>query len=197
MKVLVTGFVPFNKGEFNPAETAVTQMKAPPGVEVDKIASMPVSFAEAANTVVRRFLETRPDAVVMVGLAGGREGISVERVALNLADATIPDNDGRQPEDETVDRSGPTAILSTAPVKQIVAALREEGISARVSLTAGTFVCNHVYYTLLRTVQLHMLPTRVVFIHVPYADHQRAAEHSPHMSMDLITRAVEIAVANV
>lgn len=167
--VLVTGFEPFADAATNPSGDAVRALAtswAGPGRLVAEV--LPVTFAGAAPRVLALLDEHRPAAVLAVGLAEGRDAITPERVAVNLADARIPDNAGAQPRDEPVAPDGPAAYFATAPVKHIAAALLAAGIPAAVSHTAGTFVCNHVFYAALhhlhRTGRPHVPAT---FLHVP------------------------------
>ena len=123
VKVLMTGFAPFGGDESNPSWEAVRRVQAHRGVEV-RAEELPVTFAGAGKRVTELLAEYKPDFVIMVGLAAGRRGFTVERVALNLADARIPDNEGAQPVDTPVDSSGPAAIFTNVDAKRIVETLR-------------------------------------------------------------------------
>lgn len=137
-----------------------------------------------------------PDAVICVGQAGGYAALAVERVAINLRDAATPDNRGLQPAEQPVVPGGPDACFATLPVKRLAAALREGGIPAFVSNSAGTYVCNNLMYTLLERIHRDNLPVRGGFIHVPYAPEQAAgkAPGTPSMALEQITRGLELAV---
>ena len=166
--VLLTGFAPFDGDVVNPSWQAVSALRGRQ-VAGHRIAvrKLPTEFGTALRALRQAIRETRPKLVVCVGLAGGRRRISLERVAINVDDARIPDNAGLQPVDVPVVRGGPAAYFSTLPVKAMLAALREAGIHAEVSQTAGTFVCNHVFYGLMHA--LRRRPAiRGGFIHVPW-----------------------------
>uniref|UniRef100_UPI00258BC2E8 pyroglutamyl-peptidase I n=1 Tax=Pseudomonas sp. TaxID=306 RepID=UPI00258BC2E8 len=138
----------------------------------------------AANDALRTAVSTsRPDVVIAVGQAGGRSEISLERVAINVDDASIRDNAGAQPVDVPVVADGPAAYFSTLPVKAIVRALRLRGFPAGVSQTAGTFVCNHVFYGLMHATQNQAV--KAGFIHVPFLPEQAAdrPERPPSMAL--------------
>jgi pyroglutamyl-peptidase len=138
----------------------------------------------------------KPALIICVGQAGGRAEITPERVAINVDDARIPDNAGRQPVDRPVVRGGPAAHWSTLPIKAIVAELRRREIPAAVSQTAGTFVCNHVFYGLMHELR-RQRRVRGGFIHVPYLPEQaaRVPGGAPSLSLEAMTRAIAVAVA--
>jgi pyroglutamyl-peptidase len=199
--VLLTGFEPFNKETINPAWEAVRALEgwAGAGFTVE-VLQLPCVFG-AANRVMGEALERiKPDVVIAVGQAGGRMDISVERIAINVDDAPIADNAQRQLVDEAIVADGPAAYFSTLPIKAIVAALRAAGLPASVSQTAGTFVCNHVFYGLMH--RSAGKPVRAGFIHIPYLP-QQAAAHPGTASMALadmvngLKIAVEVAVTAV
>ena len=160
MRLIVTGFEPFGGAEVNASWEAVRHLE---GVEK---ALMPVSFARARDSV-RGIIAEGPDAVICIGEAGGRSAISVERVAVNLMDARMPDNDGAQPVDAPIAPEGPAAYFPTLPTREIAARLREAGIPAELSYTAGTYVCNSTFYTLMDAIARSGRPIPGGFIHVP------------------------------
>lgn len=190
--VLLTGFEPFGGDAGNPSGEAVHLVAARwSGPEVLVSAVLPVTFAGAGARLRELLAEHRPDVVIAAGLAGGRSRIGVERVAVNLIDARIPDNDGAQPVDESSVDGAPAARFATLPVKAIVRALDDAGIPAELSYSAGTFVCNHVYFTALDAASPG---ARAGFVHVPWS-----AEHAPDpdaasLPLREIARALEIAV---
>jgi len=153
---------------------------------------LPVTFAGAGSALETTLAEVAPDIVVCVGLAGGDPDIRLETVAINLDDARIPDNAGAQPVDEPAIVGGPAAYFGSLPVKAAVAALRERGIPARVSHTAGTFVCNHVFYLLMRALESRP-GMRGGFVHVPYAA-GGVAPGIPSLPLDAIADALDIVV---
>jgi pyroglutamyl-peptidase len=193
--VLLTGFEPFNKEPINPAWETV---RALDGWSEDgfRVAArqLPCVFGDA-NAAVRSLIdELQPALVIAVGQAGGRVDLSVERVAINVDDAPIKDNAGLQLVDEPIVAGGPAAYFSTLPIKAIVAALRAAGLPASVSQTAGTFVCNHVFYGLMHTLAGRD-DVKAGFIHIPYLPEQ-AARHPGAASMSLaqMTEGIRIAI---
>ena len=160
MSIVFTGFEPFGGAEVNASWEAVRRLAG-----VQKV-RLPVSFARVGGEI-RGIVDGGPDAVVCVGEAGGRDAIAVERVALNLMDARIPDNDGAQPADAPIDPHGPVARLATLPTRGIVRCINEAGLPAALSYTAGTYVCNAAFYALLDAVERSGRPVPAGFIHVP------------------------------
>ena len=149
MKIMMTGFEPFGGESMNPALEAVRRLPdRVAGAEIVKV-ELPTVYGRAGEVLEEAVRRELPDAVLCVGQAGGRSGILVERVAINLRDTKAPDNGGRQPVDEAVREDGPAAYFSSVPVKRMVAAIREAGIPAFLSYSAGTFVCNDILYSLL------------------------------------------------
>lgn len=165
--VLLTGFEPFDNAPVNPSWEAVRRLE---GVQLSEgvqiiARCLPCAFATAGETLQQLINELHPAMVIATGLGPGRGDISIERVAINVNDARIPDNLGAQPIDTAVVDGGPAAYFSTLPIKSMVKAVREAGISASVSQTAGTFVCNQVFYRLQHA--LAGSGVRSGFIHVP------------------------------
>ena len=191
MKILLTGFEPFGGENINPSWEAVKAAKAPEGVQLKKVC-LPVTFAGAQAVLREQIGKEQPDIVLSVGQAGGRSGISLERIGVNLMDARIPDNDGCQPEDSPLVPDGETAYLSTLPLRDLLKALEEAGIPASISNTAGLYVCNTVLYTALREAALHCPGMRAGFIHVPYLPEQAAGRNLPSLSLEEDVRALEI-----
>jgi len=193
--VLVTGFEPFDKQTLNPSELAVSALS---GREIAgrRLVTevLPVTFADALGAIHRAIRAHRPELVVCVGEAGGRAEIAVERVAINVDDARIPDNAGAQPIDRAIAPRGPVAYWSTLPIKAIVAALVKSGIPATVSQSAGTFVCNHVFYGLMHALA-HQRSVRGGFIHVPMLPEQAAKARNPPPSMPLSLTVEALAIA--
>lgn len=196
MKILVTGFDPFGGDAINPAFQAVKLLPENiAGAEV-AVAEIPTVFGKCGDVLRRLIKERRPDAVLCVGQAGGRSVISVEKVAVNLMEARIPDNEKMQPSDEPVVPGGPAAYFSGLPVKAMVRAVREQGIPAGISYTAGTFVCNDVMYRLLHMAATEFAGLRGGFVHVPFDTAQvvERPEGTPSMPIATIARALEFAV---
>ncbi|MEV4150246.1 pyroglutamyl-peptidase I [Amycolatopsis sp. NPDC049691] len=189
-RVLMTGFAPFGGEAVNPSWQAVSLL----GARRDDIAAveLPCEFAASLPALRTAFLEHRPSLVVCVGQAGGRLEVTPERVAINLVDARIPDNAGERPVDVPVVPDGPAAYFTTLPVKACVAAIRAAGVPASVSHTAGTYVCNQVFYGLM-----HLLAefpgVRGGFVHVPFSPEQVAASGTaaPSLGVDRVADALE------
>ena len=196
MKALVTGFEPFGGDGINPSSLALPKLKKRiRGVAVHT-AELPCSFAHSAAALRVAIAEVKPDIVLCVGLAGGRAELCLERVAINVQDARIRDNDGKQPIDKPVVKAGPAAHFATLPVKACVAEMRKAGLPAAVSNTAGTFVCNHIFYALMDIAAGHPIPIRGGFLHVPYMPEQVArGTAGPSMALDDIVKGIEIIVA--
>ncbi|MBT1002758.1 pyroglutamyl-peptidase I [Paenarthrobacter sp. DKR-5] len=172
--ILLTGFEPFGGEAVNPswlaAEEAARILRAE-GLDAVAV-QLPCAFGRSLEVLAAAVAEHRPALVVSAGQAGGRAAVSLERVAINCDDARIPDNAGAQPVDEPVEPAGPAACFSTLPVKAALQALRAQGIPAEVSQTAGTYVCNHVFYGLMRLAESVSWPMRGGFVHVPFAPEQ-------------------------
>jgi len=187
--VLLTGFEPFDKAAVNPSWEAVRQLDGVPLSEgVTMVARcLPCAFASAAETLLQLINELQPAMVIATGLGPGRSDISIERVAINVIDARIPDNLGAQPIDTAVVEGGPAAYFSTLPIKGMVNAVREAGIAAAVSQTAGTFVCNQVFYRLQHA--LAGTGVRSGFIHVPGLPESG----EPSMALSTIVEGLRVA----
>lgn len=194
--VLITGFEPFDGEAVNPSWEVVSRLdNAIIGGCRVVARQLPCVFGEALIELNAAIDSLSPTLVLSVGQAGGRTDISVERVAINVDDARIPDNLGNQPVDTPIVASGPAAWFSSLPIKAIVSALRDAGIPASVSQTAGTFVCNHVMYGLLH--KLSGIPeAKGGFIHIPYLPQQAAAHPgAPSMAAETVRQGLELAIA--
>ncbi len=193
MKALVTGFEPFGGDGINPSSLAVRKLGKRVGGIAVHTATLPCSFAKSAGVLQRAIAKVKPDIVLCVGLAGGRNELCLERVAVNIQDARIRDNDRRQPIDVPVVKGGPAAYFATLPIKACVAAMRKAGLAATVSNSAGTFVCNHIFYALMDIASRHPTPLRGGFLHVPYAPEQVAkVGTAPSMAIDDVARGIEV-----
>lgn len=196
MKVLLTGFEPFGGESINPAWEVVKELasKSLPGITMyTKL--LPTAFDLAIQEAISAITKDRPDVVISLGQAGGRSDVSIERVAININDATIPDNLGNQPRDTSVVEGGPAAYFSTLPIKVMVEEIRGAGIPARISNTAGTFVCNHLMYGVLHHIAQKQLPISAGFIHIPYLPAQAVHHGAPSMSLGDLTEALRVAVS--
>ena len=185
MKILVTGFEPFNGETVNPSQQIVYRLTAPEGATLIK-EILPVEFGKAAERLRELFQNHRPDVVLSVGQAGGRPEISVERVAINIdcvkssnGSKLLPDNAGDMPVDEPIEAEGPSAYFATLPLWEIVEAIQGKGIPAGISNTAGTYVCNHVMYVSLHQAAVQYPQMKAGFIHVPFLPEQIARREDP------------------
>ena len=197
MKVLLSGFDPFGGESINPAYEAVKLLPTRiAGAQVVGV-EIPTVFGRSF-TVLRAAIEREsPDVVLCVGQAGGRVGLTAERVAINVDDARIKDNDGNQPIDEPIVAHGEPAYFTSLPVKAMVKAVREIGLPSSVSNTAGTFVCNHIMYQLLHYIRSTPALTGVRggFVHVPFLHEQVITKaNTPSMSSADIARSLEAAI---
>jgi pyroglutamyl-peptidase len=160
-------------------------------------ALLPVSYARAADELRRAVRDTQPDAVICFGQADGRTGISVERFAHNLDEASTTDNDSAPGSGTAIDPSGPAAYPATLPVDELVEALRAEGIPAAPSRDAGGFLCNHVFYVLMRVLAEERPGAIGGFVHVPLLPEQALAQNAPSMSLETLVRAARIILASL
>ncbi len=193
MKILLTGFDPFGGEPVNPAEEAVKRVRDNiNGVEVIKI-TIPTVQTKSVEAIERAIELHNPDVVISVGQAGGRFDITPERVAINMDDFRIPDNEGNQPTDKTIQKDGKTAYFSNLPVKAMVKHMNDNGIPATLSNTAGTFVCNHVMYGILYMIDKKYPNIKGGFIHIPYMTSQVIdKKNTPFMSLDEIVKGLEL-----
>ncbi|WP_159648726.1 pyroglutamyl-peptidase I [Erysipelothrix aquatica] len=196
MKVLITGFDPFGGEAMNPAYEAVKLLPDTiEGAEVIKL-EVPTVFGKSIDVLEAAITEHQPDYVITVGQAGGRFGITPERVAINEDDARIKDNEGNQPIDEAIREDGAPAYFASLPIKAIVNNIKKAGLPASVSNSAGTFVCNHLMYGLLYLIQTKFPNVRGGFIHVPFATQQVVDKPTaPALSIEQISKGLEIAIA--
>ena len=195
MKILITGFDPFGGENINPALEAVK--KLPDTIldqEIIKI-EIPTVFRKSLEKIEENIQKHNPDVVISIGQAGGRFGITPERVAINIDDARIKDNDGNQPIDISIYEDGEAAYFSSLPIKAMVKEMNDNGIPASVSNTAGTFVCNHVMYGVLYLIDKKYPNIRGGFIHVPYIPSQVTTKpNTPSMSIDDIAKGLELSI---
>ena len=195
MKVLVTGFDPFGGEKLNPALEAIKSLPSEiQGAEVRWL-EVPTVFYKSAKILEEEIRLYQPDIVLCVGQAGGRKGLTPERVAINQDDARIQDNEGNQPIDRPIQLDGPPAYFSSLPIKAMVQAIKEEGLPASVSNTAGTFVCNHLMYQVLYLVEKEFPNIKAGFMHIPYMAEQVVDKpHTPAMDLVDIVRGIEAAI---
>ena len=196
-KLLLTAFAPFDGERINPALEAVKLVKDKIGNLLIVKLEVPTVFGKSIDTVREAIEREKPDFVLSIGQAGGRAEITPERVAINLDDARIPDNEGNQPIDEPIFPDGENAYFSTLPVKAMVEAIRKEGLPSSLSNSAGTYVCNHLMYGVL-----YYLDKRPVikagFIHVPYIPEQvKNKKDIPSLELSEIVRGLEAAITAI
>jgi pyroglutamyl-peptidase len=193
MQFLVTGFEPFGQSIINPSEQVVQQVAIAPfaGFQV-ATAVLPVHRTHGPETLLTAVQQTNPDAIVCLGEAGGRHAISIERVAVNLLDYGIADNDGQLVQDEPIAPDGPAAYFTTLPVRQLKQAVQAVGIPAELSLSAGAYLCNQVTYELLHFLAQQQLAIPAGFVHLPFLPQQAATRPRKHPSMALETMVTAV-----
>lgn len=189
--ILLTGFEPFGGDAINPSWEAVKLVAERwDDPETLHIAELPVIFHVAGDRLRDLMALHQPDVVVATGLAMGRAQVTPERVAINVDDARIPDNAGNDPIDAPIVPEGPAAYFSTLPIKAAVAAVRERGIPAAVSNSAGTYLCNHIFYTIMHEQALHYPGARGGFVHIPSAPEMVVDRPQPSLALDLTATAI-------
>ena len=192
--VLLTGFEPFGGETTNPSWSTVQEVaRTWSGPENVVAVELPVDFAAVDRALLDALEQVRPDLVICVGRAGGTATLAVERIAINVDDARIPDNHGSQPIDEPIVADGPAAYFSTLPIKAAVAELDRLGVAAVVSQTAGTYTCNHVFYRLMHT--LEGTDVRCGFVHVPFAPEQTVGTTTASMPIETMVRGLTAILA--
>ena len=198
MKILVTGFDPFGGEKVNPAQEAVKSLPSEiHGAEIHWV-EIPTVFYQSAEVLEAEIVRYQPDVVLCIGQAGGRASLTPERVAINQDDARIPDNQGNQPIDEPIRMDGKVAYFSTLPIKAIVQAIKEEGLPATVSNTAGTFVCNHLMYQALYLADKKFPNMRAGFMHIPYMTEQVINKpNTASMNLVDIVKGIEAAIGAI
>jgi pyroglutamyl-peptidase len=187
MKILLTGFEPFGKATLNPSGEIVKQISG----ENIVTAILPVAYAQSAERLLELISEHNPDVVVSLGQAEGRTQITPERIAINLDDARLADNEGVTRIDQPILIGGPVAYESTVPIKSVVEAIKAQDVPAAVSLSAVAFLCNHIFYVMQN--KFAGAHVRSGFVHVPLMDEQ-AGEFPglPTMPLDKMVKAVRI-----
>lgn len=195
MKVLITGFDAFGGEPVNPAEEAVKMISNEiAGAEIVKVI-IPTVQNKSVQAIEKAIEEHNPDIVISVGQAGGRYDITPERVAINMDDYRIKDNEGNQPIDAVIQPDGEAAYFSNLPVKAMVKHLNDHNIPATLSNTAGTFVCNHVMYGILYMIDKKYPNIKGGFIHIPYMTSQvMDKKNTPFMSLNDIVKGLELAI---
>ena len=198
MKILVTGFDPFGGEKVNPALEAVKSLPSViHGAEIRWV-EIPTVFYQSAEVLETEIVRYQPDVVLCIGQAGGRASLTPERVAINQDDARIPDNQGNQPIDTPIRLDGEAAYFSTLPIKAMVQAIKEDGLPATVSNTAGTFVCNHLMYQALYLADKKFPNVRAGFMHIPYMTEQVINKpNTASMNLVDIVKGIEVAIGAI
>jgi pyroglutamyl-peptidase len=196
---LVTGFEPFGGSSVNPSELVARSLEGRLIAGRRVVARVfPVETSGVGDRLRQAFEEEQPELVVCTGLAAGRTAVSLERVAVNMLDFEQPDNAGEERKNEPISRGGPDARLSPMPIADIVEAWQREGVPGYISNSAGTYLCNQILYEVLGIAESVSPPVTAGFIHLPYLPEQAIAAgagNSPSMSLELMNRAIELAIA--
>ena len=194
-KVLLTGFDPFGGEQINPSWEIAKSLEIKNEQIYIQAVQLPCVFDKSLEGLYRAIQQFKPDIVICLGQAGGRSDISIERVAINLNDAAIADNEGNQPIDTEIIPNAPTAYFSTLPCKAILKELKQAGIPSSISLSAGSYVCNHTMYGLLNYLAHNDPNCRGGFIHIPYLPEQGVNHrNTPTMSKELLEKGIMIAI---
>lgn len=191
-ELLITGFDPFGGEKLNPSWEAVQMLPESVGDYYLTKLQIPTVFGEGAQKVIKVAEEIRPDVILCIGQAGGRRAVTPEVVAINLREASIPDNKGNQPVNVPSVPNAPAAYFASVPVRDMVKAICEKGLPGALSYSAGAYVCNDTLYTLLH--RYAGTETRVGFIHVPYLPEQ-AGENVPSLPLSKIAEALVAAIS--
>jgi pyroglutamyl-peptidase len=198
MKILVSAFEPFGKETINPA---LEILKILPDRILDQSIiklEIPTIRYKSAKAVIEAIEKHHPDIVLCLGQAGGRPDITIERIGVNIDDFGIEDNDHNMPIDEKIVESGPDAYFVNLPIKDMLHQIRDEGIAASISNTAGTFVCNHVIYSIRHYCETRKTDIRSGFIHVPFLPEQVIDKPSfPSMLLETMVKAIFIAIETI
>jgi len=192
-KILITGFEPFGGETINPALEAIKQLETRKlnGGEIITC-SVPVVYKKSIDTVISAIEKYQPDYVITVGQAGGRAAITPERIAINIDDFRIPDNEGNQVVDVPVVDGAPAAYFSTLPIKAMVKAMHEKSIPAQVSDSAGTYVCNHLFYGMQHYLKDSQIKSG--FMHIPFMTEQAIDGKQPSLPLDFIVEGLATAM---
>ncbi|WP_105988658.1 pyroglutamyl-peptidase I [Staphylococcus simulans] len=198
MNILVTAFDPFGKEKTNPALEAVKLLPETIGEHTITKLEIPTVFNESVEAIKQQLKIETYDAVLAIGQAGGRFDLTPERVGINVDDARIADNKGNQPIDEVIQEVGAPAYFSNMPVKRLTQAIKDAGVPASLSNTAGTFVCNHVLYQLGYLHATTFPYIQFGFIHVPFIPEQVTNKpNTPSMALDTIVKGLEAAISEL
>lgn len=196
LRILLTGFQPFGGEMINPSMEAIKQLDLTTIPAEVHLCEVPVAFYDSSRYVIEKIHDIQPDIILMIGQAGGRKDISIERIAINMDDSSIPDNNGVLPKDDPISIFGESAYFSTLPIKSIVKEISNLHIPCHISNSAGTYVCNHLFYSVMHELhERNMIHVKAGFIHVPYARQQVIhKQHLFSLEMSLITLAIHTAI---
>lgn len=186
MKLLITGFEPLGGERINPSWELVKKLDTNIGNFTLEKLELPTSFEGSSSILFEKVMEVNPDYIINIGQAGGRSKVSIERVAINIDDAPIPDNSNYQPIDQTIKSDGENAYFSNLPIKLIYSELKKKNLPIEISNTAGTFVCNHIMYEALYIKDKILPNIKTGFIHIPYLPEQ-VEDKKEIASMDMTT----------
>ena len=195
MKVLITGFEPFNNEKINPSQLAVEKFPNFVGnVEIIKLI-LPTVFYKSSKLLIETINKEQPNIIIHIGQAGGSKNIRIERVAINIDDARIADNENNKPIDEIIVSNGENAYFSSLPIKAILKNLKDNNINAEISNSAGTFVCNHIMYQSLHYTNNYQPSANSGFVHIPFIPEQiKDKLNTPAMDLDVIVKALTIII---
>lgn len=192
MKILITGFEPYWDYPENSSWAVAEKVTACGMLDVDIVAEqMPVSFSRVATALRNAVEKHRPDLVIMLGQSGGSDRVKLERVALNMMDSKLADNDGVIPNEEPINPNTPTALFTNMPIKSLRVAIEEQGVEVKISNSCGLYVCNRLYYEALLLCQ-EQPQIRAIFVHLPFYEGQPSAKlGKPTMPLDDMARAIQ------
>ncbi|SDB56554.1 pyroglutamyl-peptidase I [Butyrivibrio sp. INlla16] len=195
-KVIVSAFEPFDNAKTNPSYEVAKLLPEKIGEADIEVMRLPVVFGLAASILETRIDECRPDAIIMLGVAGTRTKITPEVIAVNIDDARIPDNQGNNPKFEKIDSDGADGIFSTLPVTEIVGEMTKEGIASELSYSAGAYVCNDLFYRIMNYLKTKDLCIPAGFIHVPNPSDSEEITKS-ELSISEIARGIQVCIETI
>lgn len=195
-RVLITGFEPFGDYSDN-SSWAVAEKVAACDIERVAIEKLPVSFARVGEALRSAIELYTPDLLIMLGQSGVIDKIKLERVALNLMDSAMSDNDGAKPDEEPIYEGEENALFTSLPIKRLRSAIEVQGIAVKISNSAGLYVCNRTYYEALRLCKERAM--QVIFVHLPLFDGQKQPENSTKPTMPLadMARAIQTIIEEI
>lgn len=195
MQVLLTGFEPYWDHPVNSSWVVAEKVAAYGVIGVDiAVEQMPVSFFRVGVALREAVEKHSPDMIIMLGQSGGSDKVKLERVALNLMDSRLPDNDGCTPDEEPISSDAPPALFATVPVKPLCRTIGEQGVNVKISNSCGLYVCNRLYYEALMLCREHPL-MKAIFVHLPFYEGQPSVRpDKPAMLLDDMVKAIQIII---